>query len=118
MITHKQPVYPTLETYSAADERRLRNEECDYGAHWRLEGWQSRSRVSYVRNTGEVYAVNQGHTTGPVFILASVPPDPVPDSDRRSLFYATLERILEDWTHQCARPDSLRWVIDRLANVT
>ena len=94
MVTHKA-VYPTPEAYYAADERRLRSEECDYGVHWRLDGWQSRWRVSYVRNTGEVYAVTQGHTIGPVFILAIIPPDPVPDGDRHSLFYATLEAILE-----------------------
>ena len=61
--------------------------------------------------------VNQGRTIGPVFILANIPPDPVPDSDRRSLFYATLETILDGWPQQCGRPDSLRWVRDRLANV-
>ena len=115
MATHKA-VYPTLEAYYAADERRLRSEECDYGVHWRLEGWEYRWRVSYVRNTGEVYAVNQGRTIGPVFILAIIPPDPVPDGDRRSLFFATLEAILDGWPQQCGRPDSLRWVRDRLAN--
>ena len=31
-------MYPTLEAYYAADERRLRSEECDYGVHWRLDG--------------------------------------------------------------------------------
>ena len=55
MATHKA-VYPTLEAYYAADERRLRSEECNYGVHWRLDGWEYRWRVSYVRNTGEVYA--------------------------------------------------------------
>ena len=49
-----------------------------------------RYRVSYVRNTGEVYAVNQGPTTGPVFNLAVIPPGPVPDGDPRSLLHATL----------------------------
>ena len=74
--------------------------------------------MSYVRNTGEVYAVNQGRTIGPVFILAIIPPDPVPEGDRRPLFYATLETTLEGWPQQCGRPNSLCWVRDRLANVT
>ena len=73
--------------------------------------------MSYVRNTGEIYAVQQGSTIGPVFVMAIIPPDPVDDGNRRALFYATLETILEGWPEQCGRPDSLRWVRDRLANV-
>ena len=88
-------MYPTLEAYYADDERRLRSEECDYGAHWRLKGWEGLWRISYVRNIGEIYAVHQGSTVGPVFILAIIPLDPKADCDRRSLFYATL---MASWT--------------------
>ena len=70
-------IYPTLEAYYAADERRRSSEEVDYGVHWRLHGWDYRWRVSYVRNTGEIYTVHQGSTIGPVFVLGRVPPDPV-----------------------------------------
>ena len=90
-MARQRAVYPTLEAYYAADERRLRSEECDYGVHWRLKGWEHRWRVSYVRSTGEIYAVNQGSIIGPVFVMAIIPSDPVADGDRRSLFYATLE---------------------------
>ena len=31
--------------------------------------------------------------------------------------YATLEAILDGWPEQCGRPDNLRWLRDRLANV-
>ena len=82
----------TLEAYYAADERRLRSEEADYGVSLRLQGWDYRWRVSYIRNTGEVYVVHQGATIGPVFVLGYVPPDDVDERDRRSLFYSTLER--------------------------
>ena len=116
-MARQRAVYPTLEAYYAADERRLRSEECDYGVHWRLKGWEHRWRVSYVRNTGEIYAVNQGSSIGPVFVMAIIPSDPVADGDRRSLFYATLEEVLEGWAEQCGRVDSLRWVRDRLDNV-
>ena len=34
-----------------------------------------------------------------------------------SLFYSTLERILAEWPEHCGRPDGLRWVRDRLADV-
>ena len=116
-MTAGRAMYPTLDAYYAADERRLRSEEADYGVHWRLQGWDYRWRVSYIRNTGEVYAVHQGATIGPVFVLGYVPPDDVDESDRRSLFYSTLERILAEWPEHCGRPDGLRWVRDRLADV-
>ena len=110
-------MYATLEAYYAADERCLRSEEADYGVHWRLQGWDYRWRVSYIRNTGEVYVVHQGATIGPVFVLGYVPPDDVDERDRRSLFYSTLERILAEWPEYCGRPDGLRWVRDRLDDV-
>ena len=59
-------MYPILEAYYAADECRPPSEEADYGV---------RRRTSYVRTTGEVCAVNQGSTIGPVFILGVVPPE-------------------------------------------
>ena len=57
-MTAGRAMYPTLDAYYAADEWRLRSEEADYGVHWRLQGWDYRWRVSYVRNTGEIYAVH------------------------------------------------------------
>ena len=110
-------MYATLEADYAADERRLCSEEADYGVHWRLQGWEYRWRVSYVRNTGEIYAVHQGSTIEPVFVLAVVPPDPVADGDRRSLFYATLEAILDGWPEQCGRLDSTDVTIRRPVTV-
>ena len=38
-MTAGRAMYPTLDAYYAADERRLRSEEADYGVHWRLQGW-------------------------------------------------------------------------------
>ena len=107
-------MFRTLDDYYAGDLRRRCSPEADYGVHWRLTPWDYYWRVSYVRDTGEVYAVHQGSTIGPVFVLAIVKPDPVPDGDRRLLYYATLDAILDGWPEQCGRPDSLRWVRDRL----
>lgn len=109
-------VYPTLEAYYVADERRRKSEECDYGVHWRLQGWEYRWRVSYVRDTGEIYAVHQGATIGPVFILGYVPPDPVGGRGRNSLFYRTLDDILSGWPEYCLRQDGLDWLRERLAS--
>lgn len=108
-------IFPTIDAYYDADPRRRWSGEADYGVHWRLAGWEYRWRVSYVQATGEVYAVNQGSTIGPVFVLALVEPDVVDEGDRRSTYYATLDGILDGWAQQCGRPDSLRWVKERLA---
>ena len=114
-MTQPRSVYPTLEDYYAADIRRRKGEECDYGAHWRLDNWTYRWRVSYVRDTGEIYAVHRGNTLGPVFAIGIIPPDPVHDGGR-SLWYSTLDSILEGWAKQCTRPNSLRWIKDHLDN--
>ena len=37
-MTAGRAMYPTLDAYYAADERRLRSEEADYGVHWRPPG--------------------------------------------------------------------------------
>ena len=47
-MTAGRAMYPTLDAYYAAD----------YGVHWCLQGWDYRWRISYVRNTGEIYAVH------------------------------------------------------------
>ena len=120
------PVFPTIEDYYAADDRRRRSGEADYGCHWRLEGWTGAWRVSYVHATGEVYAVYLGRTLpaggragdGPVFLLGVVPPDPIAEGDRRSLYYATLERVLDGWPDRCGEPDGLRWIKETLARAT
>ena len=106
--------FPSMGDFYAADERRLTSEECDYGVHWRLHGWAGRWRVSYVQATGEIYAVNHNRGDGLVFVLGVVAPDPVAEGDRRSLYYATLERILDGWPERCGQPDGLRWVKDTL----
>ena len=107
-------VFPSIDAFYAADPRRRWSGEADYGVHWRLAGWEYRWRVSYVQATGEIYAVHQGATIGPVFVLGTVEPDPVDERDRRSVYYATLDDMLSGWAEQCGGPDSLRWVKDRL----
>lgn len=116
------PVFASIEDYYATDDRRRRSGEADYGSHWLLDGWSGKWRVSYAQATGEVYAVYLGAPPaggragdGPVFVLGIIPPDPVPEGDRRSLYYATLERVLDGWPERCGARDGLRWVKDTLA---
>lgn len=119
-------VYPTMAAYYADRPERRRSEEADYGVHWRLHGWPHNWRVTYVRATGEIYAVHQelqlldarpGMAYGPVFVIGHVEPDPVPEGDRKSLYYATLERTLDGWAERCWTADGLTWLRDRLAEV-
>ncbi len=120
-------IYPTLEAFYTEQPERRWSEEADYGVHWRLAGWPHKWRVSYVRNTGEVYAVHQemqetakrgqSASYGPLFVLGRVEPDPIPDGDRKALFYATLETILDGWAERCWTSNGLEWVRDRIAEV-
>ena len=88
-------MYRSIEEFHDADPRRRHSDEADYGSHWRLYPFHGLWRVSYVRDTGEVYAVRQsGRPAGPVLILGTVPADEVAD-ERRGLYYRTLDRILE-----------------------
>ena len=103
--------YPSLEAFYAADERRRRSGEADFGIWWTDGAPWPRFRVSYVRATGEVYALMQGNG-GTVEVLGIVPPDEdVPEG----LYYRTLDRILAGWADQ--RPPRLSWMRDRLANM-
>ena len=100
--------YPSLEAFYNANESRRRSPEADYGVWWteasrRWPKW----RVSYVKQTGEVYAV-QTTSAGHVAVLGIVPPD---DGE---IYYQTLDRILKDWADHCGQPGGLAWVMERL----
>ena len=80
--------------------------EADYGVHWRQHPWPGAWRVSYVRDTGEVYALHQDQ--GPLLVLGWVAPDP------QEIYYATLELILDGWPAVCGQRNGLGWVKERL----
>ena len=50
-------MFKDLEAFHADNSARERSVEWDYGVHWNLQPWQHTWRVSYIRTTGEVYAV-------------------------------------------------------------
>ena len=52
--------FKNVEEFYSENSARRRSPEADYGVHWKLEGWPNSFRVSYVRDTGEIYAVQQG----------------------------------------------------------
>ena len=99
-----------MEAFYAADERRRRSPEADYGVHWRQGG--QRLRVSYIRETGEVYAVGEYAPVRDVEVLAVVPADDVPEGE---IYYRTLESLLVGWADECGRNrNGLLWLKERL----
>lgn len=108
--------YPTLEAFYDEDPRRRTSGEADYGCWWQDDRSFPRYRVSYIEATGEVYklALRPGGD-GEVQVLAVVPPDPVEEPRSRSLYYRTLDRILDGWAEHCGPPDGITWVRRQLA---
>lgn len=99
----------TKDVFFARQDRAL-SLEADYGVHWRHEPftwpvW----RVSYIRNTGEVYAIEQ-HARARVIILGTVPAD---DPAIDGIYYRTLDQILDGWADEPHR--DITWVADRIA---
>jgi hypothetical protein len=92
------------EFYLANPARRISG-EADYGVWWKDDAIRGHNyRVSYIRSTGEIYAVNQ--STQEVEILGVVPAD----KDPGILYYDTLDGILEGWAKICGKRGSLNWV--------
>lgn len=118
----ERPSWTSLRAYYDDDQSRLRSPEADYGVHWRLHHFPDRWRVSYVRNTGELYAVNLAPkpgppgSDGPVIVLGHLPADPNRGTHARPTpYYQTLDRVIRGWTDHCGPTNGLLWLIDRLA---
>lgn len=109
--------YQSLSEFYAADPRRASSGEADYGCWWMADSPWPKFRVSYVRATGEVYALKLGDRPlgdrpgeGRVEVLGVVPPD------KGEHYYATLDRILDTWAEHCGSDlHGLSWVQERLA---
>ena len=111
--------FPNLEDFYRQDSQRRYSGEADYGVHWTLPGSNLRYRVSYVRNTGEIYAVpNLSPNEAKVFLIGQVPADPVEDEPKSwptRRWYATLDAILDGWPSRYGEPGGLQWLLERLA---
>ncbi len=110
-------IYRSVEAFYNVDPRRRHSGEAGYGVQWQLAPWRERWGVSYVRETGEIYAACSARTpdrsNGPVLILGVVPPDAVND-ESREVYYRTLDGILEGWPEACTGGEGLTWIRDRL----
>jgi hypothetical protein len=101
--------FDSIEKFYAADPEGRRNSaEVDYGVHWtdppipgELPENGRRWRVSWVANTGEIYAVchvADGKGNRVVRLYGQVP-------GREEA-----ERFLEDWADHCTETGGLAWV--------
>ena len=108
--------FKNVEEFYSENSAGLRSPAADYGVHWKLEGWPNSFRVSYVRDTGEIYAVQQGPipsgilptgeiiiTTrpeatgpeeGPVLLLGHFPIDE--EAGPRDVYYLALNPLYPD----------------------
>ncbi|HWF25995.1 MAG TPA: hypothetical protein VG275_11135 [Solirubrobacteraceae bacterium] len=95
-----------LTDVNAQDERREFSPEVDFGVWWRNEGESQTWRVSWVRDTGEVYAVTAGRPEEVLAVLA--------DSAGRPHPREHVDWLLDGWGERCGDPGSLDWVRDRV----
>ena len=124
--------FKNVEDFYSDNSARRYSPEAGYGVHWKLAGWPNSWRVSYVRDTGEVYAVQQGPQRGgvlptgeifiatgpgegPVLLLGHFPIDE--EAGPYDVYYHGLEHLLEGWPEHCGRPNGLAWVIERMKTV-
>lgn len=110
-----QTFFKTLEEFYDDNTERRRSPEADYGVMWKISASHHPFRVSYIRDTGEIYAVQQGPEIGPVHLLGQVPADQVVN-ERTDLYYQTLEDTLAGWPEQSMQKDNLVWITNRLQN--
>ena len=102
--------YASIEEFYSEDERRRLSPEADYGVWW-IESEEKQFphwRVSYVRATGEVYALEMGDKEQ-VILLGTYPVD---DVDEGEVYYRGLNQCLDGWAQLYPKP--LAWVVERL----
>jgi hypothetical protein len=96
--------FDSLQSFYAADRRRVDSRECDVGLWWRESADGPLHRAAWVRDTGELYLVRLGPREqggGRVEVLAIVEQ------------HERLEQALEGWRKRCGEPQSLGWLRER-----
>ena len=92
--------------FHADDRRRRTSSEVDLGATWRSAGSNDAWRLSWIRDTGELYLCradgHDGECTD-VHVLAVVEREP------------DLDALLDGWRAAREEPDGLSWLDARLS---
>jgi hypothetical protein len=112
-----------VEEFYEQDARRRHSDEIELGTEWTDAGG-ARHEVSWVKDTGEVYAMRE--TLGTViedpFQDASVVPAPTKSITVEVLGTVAdeseLDRLFAGWQDAMTQPGSLSWVRERLATRT
>ena len=119
MNDRQKTSFKNIEDFYNENPRRRYSREADYGVNWRMEPWPHRWRVSYLQDTGEIYAVNLGrnHVPGPVIIMGVLQPDHEPQGFMgRETYYRTLDAVLDGYGDRCWEKNGLLWVMSRLTD--
>lgn len=98
--------WPDEVAFVADDPRRGRSDQLDLGATWRWAGSNDAWRLSWVRDTGELYlcrADGYDGTCTDVHLLAVLPRED------------DVDVLLEGWQERRTDPDGLSWVLRRSA---
>jgi hypothetical protein len=98
-------VYPSLEAFYAGDARRRHSRERDIGLMWRARHGRT-FRAAWVQETGEVYLYRHGHPLDGGGVVCV---------EERRFELRELLRSVAGYHEVCGRPDSLAWLVDRLA---
>ena len=94
--------------FHAADRRRRVSGEVDFGATWRVEGSNDAWRLSWIRDTGELYlcrADGYDCSCTDVSVIAVVPSE------------AEVDALLDGWREMRHDPDGIGWLSGRLCMV-
>lgn len=93
------------DAFFAADPRRRRSPDLDLGATWRWPGSNDAWRLTWLRDTGELYLCradgHDGECTD-VRVLAVLPTE------------ADVDALLEGWRDQRTDPAGLEWLSARV----
>ena len=104
-------IFDTLDQYYAADARRRWSPECDYGCSWTgsIPGNHITYRVSYVKETKEIYIIPTGCPDNELQVIARISQPP-----GASVYFGRLDKILQGWEEEMYKPNSLKWLKEKL----
>lgn len=109
-----------IEQFYEENPQRRTSEEFDFGRDWH-DADGTRYELSWIRDTGELYAMRE--PVEPV-IMDPVGDEYVAPMSRKSVTVDVLgtvptlegvEHLLAGWPDEMAKPNSLQWVRDRIA---
>lgn len=94
------------EAFYAADPRRATSSEVDLGGTWRWDGSNDAWRLTWLRETGELYVCRtdgyEGSCTD-VHVLALLPTE------------QELDAAVDGWRERRTDPGGLTWLLERIS---